>query len=174
MTGLSWKICLHYLDDIIVFSRTWEEHLDRLREVFSRLRASQLKLGGKKCTLARRSMAFPGHVVSEEGLQPDPRLLDNVREIPPPETVSQVRSFLGLVGYYCRFIRGFSDIAAPLNELLHKDRHFQWTPECQEAFEILKHCLLDKPIVAYPDFMLPFRLYTDASNIGLGAVLAQK
>ena len=174
LTGLSWKTCLYYLDDIIVFSRTWKEHVNRLREVFTRLREANLKLGGNKCTLARKSVVFLGHVVSAEGLQPDPRLVESIRKMPVPESVTQVRAFLGLVGYYRRFIKSFSDIASPLNALLEKGKIFNWTQECQEAYENLREKLMSDSLVTYPDFSLPFRLYTDASNKGLGAVLAQK
>ena len=142
--------------------------------VFQRLREANLWLGHKKCTLARTSVTFLGHLVSEEGLRPDPRLLESIREIQPPTSVTQVRSFLGLVGYYRRFIKGFSKIAAPLNKLLEKNRPFVWTTECMEAYNELKELLLREPVVAYPDFSVPFRLYTDASNIGLGDILAQK
>ena len=156
LSGLSWEVCLYYLDDIIVFSRDWEEHLQRLRMVLSRLREANLRLGHRKCTLARSSVTFLGHLVSEDGLQPDPRLLDSIRDIQPPMTVSQVCSFLGLVGYYRRFIKGFSNIAAPLNWLLEKNKHFEWTDECMAAYEKLKAVLLQRPVVAYPDFSIPF------------------
>ena len=112
--------------------------------------------------------------MSAEGLRPDPRLLESIRKIPIPTTVTQVRSFLGLVGYYRRFIQGFSKIAAPLNRLLEKNHSFQWNDECTQTFQELKALLLGEPIVSYPDFAVPFRLYTDASNIGLGAILAQQ
>ena len=144
-----------------------------LRMVFARHREANLRLGPHKCTLAKRSVTFLGHHVSAEGLRPDPRLLESIRKIPIPTTVTQVRSFLGLVGYYCRFIQGFSKIAAPLNRLLEKNRSFQWNDECTQAFQELKALLLRELIVAYPDFAVPFRLYTDTSNIGLGAILAQ-
>ena len=174
LSGLSWEICLYYLDDIIVFSRDWEEHLQQLQMVLSRLRDANLRLGHKKCTLVRSSVTFLGHLVTEDGLQPDPRLLDSIRDIKPPTTVSQVRSFLGLVGYYRRFIKGFSNIATPLNRLLEKNKPFDWTDECMAAYERLKALLLQRPVVAYPDFSIPFRLYTDASNVGLGAISAQQ
>ena len=117
LSGLSWEICLYYLDDIIVFSRNWEEHLQRLRMVFSQLREVNLRLGHKKCTLARTSVTFLGHLVSEEGLRPDPRLLESIQEIQPPTSVTQVRSFLRLVGYYCRFIKGFSLDCCPIKQV---------------------------------------------------------
>ena len=174
LSGLSWEVCLHYLDDIIIFSKIWEEHLHRLRMVFLRFREANLWLGQQNCTLARTSVTFLGHLVSEEGLQPDPRLLESIQEIQPPTSVTQVRSFLGLVGYYRRFIKGFSKIAAPLNNLLETNKPFAWTEECTKGYQELKDLLLKEPVVAYQDFTVPFRLYTNASNIGLGAILAQK
>ena len=173
-SGLSWEVCLYYLDDIIVFSKDWEEYLQRLRMVLSRLREGNLRLGHKKCTLAQSSVTFLGHLVSEDGWQPDPRLLDSIWDIQPPTTVSQVRSSLGLVGYYRRFIKGFSNIAAPLNRLLEKNESFEWTDKCMAMYEKLKAVLLQRPVVAYLDFSIPFRLYTDASNVGLGAILSQQ
>ena len=142
--------------------------------VLSRLREANLRVGHKKCILAQSSVTFLGHWVSEEGLQPDTRLLDSIREIRPPTTVSQVRSFLGLVGYYRRFIKEFSNISAPLNQLLEKNKLFEWTAKCAEAYEKLKAVLLQQPVVSYSDFTIPFRLYTDASNVWLGAILAQQ
>ena len=112
--------------------------------------------------------------MSEDGLQPDPRLLDSIHDIQAPMTVSQVRSFLGLVGYYRRIIKGFSNIAAPLNWLLEKNKPFAWTDECMAAYEKLKAVLLQRPVVVYSDFSILFRLYTDASNVGLEAILTQQ
>ena len=118
-------------------------------------------------------MTFLGHLVSEEGLRPDTSFLESIREIQPPSSVTQVRSFLALVGYYRRFIEGFSKIAAPLNKL-EKNKPFVWTAECMAAYQELKELLLKEPVVAYPDFSVTFQLYTDTSNLGLGAILAQK
>ena len=174
LAGLAWNICLYYLDDIIVFSATWAEHLERLRAVFERLRRANLKLGAHKCQLAAREVSFLGYKVTPEGLEPEPRLMEAISKLPPPINVSEVRSFLGLVGYYRRFVKRFSDKAAPLNALLCKDQAWKWTQECQYAFETLKGEITSRPVSAYPDFSKPFRLYTDASNLGLGAILAQK
>ena len=174
LAGLAWNICLYYLDDIIVFSSTWAEHLERLRAVFERLRRANLKLGARKCHLAAREVSFLGYRVTPEGLEPEPRLMEAISKLPPPINVAEVRSFLGLVGYYRRFVKRFLDKAAPLNHLLHKDHPWKWTRECQEAFQTLKGEIASRPVSAYPDFSQPFRLYTDASNLGLGAILAQK
>ena len=174
LAGLAWNICLYYLDDIIVFSATWAEHLQRLKAVFERLRRANLKLGAKKCTLAAREVSFLGYKVTPDGLEPEPRLMEAISKLPPPINVAEVRSFLGLVGYYRRFVKKFSDKAAPLNALLRREQAWKWTEDCQEAFETLKGEIAARPVSAYPDFSKPFRLYTDASNIGLGAILAQK
>ena len=175
LTGLSWEICLFYLDDIIVFSRTWEEHLTRLETVFKRLVEQGLTLGASKCKLAATEVEFLGHIVSKEGLRPNPALLQSIQQIPTPRTVRDVRSFLGLASYYRRFVKEFSKIATPLNRLLEKKKgnNIEWTKECEEAFCTLKEKLVTAPVAAYPDFSKPFRLYTDASNTGLGAILAQ-
>ena len=174
LAGLAWDICLYYLDDITVFSATWAEHLERLRVVFEHLRRANLKLGAHKCHLAAREVSFLGYKVTPEGLEPEPRLMEAISKLPPPINVAEVRSFLGLVGYYRRFVKKFSDKAAPLNALLRKDQAWKWSQECQYAFETLKGEIASRPVSAYPDFSKPFRLYTDASNLGLGAILAQK
>ena len=173
LAGLHWETCLFYLDDIIVFSSTWEEHLARLREVFERLRHAKLKLGAAKCTFAAKEVSYLGHRVTEEGLLPDPSLLAAIRDIPPPKTATEVRSFLGLAGYYRRYVKGFATIAAPLHALTRKDAVFHWSEDCQTAFDQLKTRLTTSPITAFPDFSQEFRLYTDASTAGLGAILAQ-
>ena len=108
LSGLSWEVCLYYPDDIIVFSKNWDKHIQRLCVVLQRLREANLWLGHKKCTLTRTSATFLGHLVSKEGLRPEPRLLESIQEIQPPSSVTQVRSFLGLDGYYQRFKKGFS------------------------------------------------------------------
>ena len=161
------------MDDIIVFAATWEDHLDRLCQVFERIRHAKLKLGADKCTFAAREVSYLGHRVNEEGLLPDPSLLAAIREISPPQNATEVRSFLGLAGYYRRYIKIFAAIAGPLHALTRKKAVFHWSPDCQDAFDRLKTLLTTSPITTLPDFSLPFRLYTDASTAGLGAILAQ-
>ena len=173
LAGLHWETCLFYLDDIIVFAATWEEHLDCLRQVFEHLRHAQLKLGTDKCTFAAKEVSYLGHRVTEKGLLPDPSLLAATREISPPKNTMGVRSFLGLAGYYRRYVKNFAAIAGPLHALTRKDAVFHWGPDCQDAFDHLKTLLTTSPITAFPDFSLPFRLYIDASTSGFGAILAQ-
>ncbi|KAL2102866.1 hypothetical protein ACEWY4_002034 [Coilia grayii] len=169
---------LIYLDDVIVYSADYDSHLLHLEQVFDRLHQHGLKLNPKKSLFFQRSVHYLGHVVSQHGVATDPEKVSAVQQWPIPKTVKEVRAFLGFVGYYRRFISGFSCIAAPLHKLLQgttgtKMTRIQWTEDCQEAFEQLKQALLQAPILAFADFTLPFILYTDASFHGLGAVLAQ-
>lgn len=172
---------LVYLDDVILYSVDFAAHLHHLEEVFRALERYGLKLRPEKCHLFRTEVKFLGHRVSAEGVSPDPDKVSAVQEWTPPKTVRQVRSFLGFVGYYRRFIKDFSKIAKPLNELLQGTSRprgrgsppIQWSSECEAAFQQLKQELVQAPILAYADFTQPFVVYTDASNRGLGAVLAQ-
>ena len=173
LAGLHWETCLFYLDDIIVFGATWVEHLDRLRQVFEHLQYGKLKLGADKCTFAAKEVSYLGHRVTEEGLLPDPSLLAANREISPPKNATEVRSFLGLARYYRRYVKNFAAIARPLHALAKKDAVFHWGPDCKDAFDRLKTLLTTSPITAFPDFSLPFWLYTDASTANLSAILAQ-
>ena len=124
LAGLHWETCFFYLDDIIVFAASWEEHLNRLRQVFERLRHAKLKLGGDKCTFAAKEVSYLGHRVTEEGLLPDPSLLAAIQEIRPPKNATEVRSFLGLAGYYCCYVKNFAAIAGPVHALTRKDTVF--------------------------------------------------
>ena len=176
LSGLHWETCLFYLDDIIVSSSTWEEHLARLRQVFERLRCANLKLGAEKCAFAAKKVSYLGHRATEEGLLPDSAFLAAIREIPPPKTATEVRSFLGLAGYYRRcvkIVKKCAAIAGPLHALTKKGAVFNWSADCQDAFNPLKMLLTTSPITAFPDFSQSFRLYTDASTAGLGTILAQ-
>ena len=130
-------------------------------------------MSAEKCTFAAKEVSYLGHRVTEEGLLPDPALLAAIREIHPPKNATEVRFFLGLAGYYRRYVKNFAAIAGPLNALTRKDKVFHWSSECQDTFNRLKMLLTTSPITAFPDFNLPFRLYTDASTAGLGAILGQ-
>ncbi|KAL2098960.1 hypothetical protein ACEWY4_005440 [Coilia grayii] len=159
-----------------------QAHLNHLEEVFQAMERYGLKLRPEKCQLFQNEVKFLGHCVSGKGVSPDPGKVAAVQEWQPPTTVRQVRSFLGFVGYYRRFIKGFSKIARPLNGLLvgtgrprgRGSPPVAWSPECASAFQELKQELLQAPILAYADFTKPFIVYTDASHCGLGAVLAQQ
>ena len=173
LRNLTYKICLIYLDDILVYSRTFDDHLFHLRQVFDRLRQANLKLKPSKCHFACAKVQYLGHIVSGDGVAPDPEKISAVKNFPRPHNVKTVRSFLGLANYYRRFIKDFAKLAAPLNKLLRKDQKFAWTPLCEEAFEALKSALTSAPILAFPDFTQPFHLFVDASNDGVGATLGQ-
>ncbi|KAI8511935.1 hypothetical protein Bbelb_110350 [Branchiostoma belcheri] len=171
LAGLDWRTCLAYLDDIIVFSRTFQDHLTTLEEVFRRCRAANLKLNAKKCQFARPRVRFLGHVVSKQGIQPDPANTEKVRHWPTPTSTAEVRAFLGLASYYRKFVRNFAHIADPLVALTRKHVRFAWDDACQKAFDSLRAALVTPPVLAYPDFTSPLTLYTDASNTAIGAVL---
>ena len=179
--------CMVYIDDVVVFSRSFEEHLDRLNAVFSRLREAGLKLKPSKCRLMQREMKFLGHVVSAQGVATDPEKVEVVRRWPVPTNQKELQSFLGFAGYYRRFIDGFAKIAAPLHSLVggaaskgarkkqnHKAKpEFSWGPNQQAAFETLIERCVTAPVLGYANYTEPFKLNTDASRDGLGAVLYQ-
>jgi hypothetical protein len=169
-----YQSCMVYLDDIIVFSTDFESHMEDLRQIFGRLRQYRLKIHPEKTTLATSSVIYLGHLCTSEGVLPDPAKLEAVQTIPPPTSVTEVRSFLGLIGYYRRFIHGFSAIAEPLHALLHKDYAWVWTTLQQEAFETLRDRLLTAPILNRPDYDRDFILQIDWSGIAFGAILAQQ
>ena len=174
LAGLQWSSCLVYLDDIIVVGRSFEEHLLNLQSVFERLRDAGLKLKPKKCAFLKSEVRYLGHVVSREGISTDPAKIDKVADWPIPTCTKEVQQFLGFANYYRRFIREFSQIAKPLHRLTERNFKFKWTPECQQSFEELKVKLTTTPILAYPDYNKPFLLDTDASDVGIGAVLSQR
>ena len=164
-----------YIDDIIVFSETLPQHLCHLRLVLERLRGAYLKLKTKKCHFIRQEVEYLGHLITPLGLRPNPSHIAAVVDYPVPESITQVRQFLGLTSYYRRFVSHFAKLASPLHQLTKKDVTvvFEWTEECQHGFETLKSKLTEAPILAYPDFELSFVLETDACVAGLGAVLSQ-
>lgn len=172
---------LLYLDDVIIFSKSYEDHLRHLAEVFQVLIKHGLKIKPSKCHLMKPRVNYLGHVVSAEGVMPDPEKISAVQDWPTPTTVKEVRSFLGFAGYYRRFIPHFAQVAEPLQELirgypceqLKRRLPIEWTERQETAFQTLKKLLTQPPVLGYPDYSQPFRLYTDASKQGLGAVLSQ-
>ena len=173
MQGLNLQICLCYLDDIIVYSSSVEQHISRLRDVFQRLREANLKLKPNKCHLVQEEVAFLGHRVSAAGITTDPSKVQAVKEWPRPANIHEVRAFVGLCSYYRRFVRGFSEICAPLHALTGKHARFSWTEECEAAFERMKEALTSTPVLAMPTDDEMFVLDTDASDRCVGAVLSQ-
>ena len=173
LAGLSWEVCLAYLDDVVIFGRTWEEHLERLRIVLIRLREAHLKLHPKKCQFFRKCIVFLGHVISNSGVSTDPEKISSIVNWPTPTNVTELRSFLGLASYYRRFICRFAEVAAPLHRLQEKAISFQWSEQCNTAFETLKRRLSSAPVLAFPRSSDTFILDTDASEHGIGAVLSQ-
>lgn len=177
---------LLYLDDIVVFSSTIQQHLERLEVVLGRLQRENLKAKLTKCAFFQQEVRYLGHVISSQGVGTDPSKVEVVANWQPPVTVSELRSFLGFASYYRRFVEGFAKLAAPLHKLVaqlgatkSKRRAEQavvenWTEECHSSFEALKARLTGTPVLAYADFSLPFILEVDASHGGLGAVLSQE
>ncbi|MEW8547939.1 MAG: reverse transcriptase domain-containing protein [Candidatus Thiodiazotropha sp.] len=178
LKGLNWKFVLCYIDDILVFSPNFTEHLEHLGEVFQRLREAKLTLKPSKCSFAVDKVIYLGHVITKEGVSVDSDKTEKVNTFPPPKSQKELRGFLGLCNYYRRFVKDFSKICIPLNRLLKKEQRKRfatgdWNPECQEAFEKLKTALTTAPVLAYPDMNKPFVLSTDASGHALGYVLGQ-
>ena len=162
-----------YFDDILIYSKSMNEHLDHLRAVFDALRAAHLFGNMEKCTFCTQRVSFLGYVVTPQGIEVDSSKVDAIQSWPQPTTVTQVRSFLGLAGFYRRFVRDFSSIAAPLHELTKKGAPFEWGAPQDDAFNTLKERLTHAPLLQLPNFDKVFELECDASGIGLGAVLLQ-
>ena len=163
-----------YLDDILVFSHSLEDHLGHLKVVMKRLVEVGLKLKPEKCHFARPELEYLGHIITREGLKTNPRLIGAVKDFPSPRNVHDMRRFVGLASYYRRFIHNFPRIAFPLHYLTKKDAQWLWTPQCESAFQQLKSLLTTAPVLAYPNFGKDYVLETDASVHGLGAVLSQE
>ncbi|KAG1138813.1 hypothetical protein G6F38_010280 [Rhizopus arrhizus] len=175
LAGLKWQVCLVYLDDIICFSSSLEQHLVDLRSVLTRLRDASLTVNLKKCKFACDRISFLGYVISPSGLHTDPEKIRAVADFPQPVDVPSLRSFLGLAGYYRCFISKFAAIAAPLNDLLKKDATWTWSDTHQQAFGTLKTALTSAPVLRFPDFSHPFELHTDgACTAGIGVILCQR
>ena len=174
LKGLHWSTCLVYLDDINIFSKTINEHLERLAEVFSRLQDAGLKLKPAKCHLLKRSVHYPGHVVSKKGIEIDPHKIKCIRDWPTPTNSKELQQFVGMASYYRKFVKDFTKIAAPLHSLMEKGKTWTWSEQCEQAFNTLKHHLTSTPILVLPRYDQEFILDVDASGDGLGAVLSDQ
>lgn len=162
-----------YVDDIIVMGKDTETHLKNLYEVFNRLMSANLKIEPSKCEFLKDEVEYLGHIVKKSGILPNEAKIRVVRDFPPPETVKQLKGFLGLTSYYRKFIENYAEIAYPMNQLLKKNSTFKWSTTVNEAFNKLKEKLISPPLLAYPDFEKPFLIATDASNFSIGTVLSQ-
>ena len=167
---LNW--CIIYLDDVIVFSKTPGEHLERLRGVFQKMREAGLKLKPSKCEFFKHRIAYLGHIVSKAGIETDPKKIADIKEWPQLKTVTDVRQFLGFTNYYRKFIKQYAQIANPLNKLISgenakkKNKKVEWTQECEESFQALKGICTETPVLAYANYEKPFKLTTDTSKKG--------
>ena len=167
------RYALAYLDDVLIFSKTKEDHLRDIENVFRQLREHNLKLKLSKCEFFMDEISYLGFTVNEKGIQPDSDKIKAISTLATPQSVRDVRSFIGMCSYYRRFIPKFSSIAEPLIELTRKYARFKWTEGCQLAFDSLKNSLIGASVLAYPDLNKPYNLYTDASNFAIGACLTQ-
>lgn len=166
------KFVLVFFDDILIYSKTEHDHVHHVATVLDTLMAHSLVLNGKKCHFGVTQVAYLGHIISCDGVSVDHDKIKAVSDWPSPKSVSELRGFLGLTGYYRRFVRGYAQIAQALTDLLKKDA-FQWTPTVEAAFSALKQALATVPVLALPNYTVPFVIESDASGSGLGAVLIQ-
>ncbi|XP_021732982.1 uncharacterized protein LOC110699774 [Chenopodium quinoa] len=162
-----------FIDDILVYSKNKEEHVEHLRAVLQTLRENKLYTKFSKCEFWLEKVAFLGHSVSKDGVEVDQAKIEAVKRWPTPKTVSDIRSLLGLAGYYRRFVKDFSKIAKPMTSLMKKDKKFEWDEKCEEAFQLLKKRLITAPVLTLPDDSGIYDVYSDASKNGLGCVLCK-
>ncbi|GBG68793.1 hypothetical protein CBR_g3333 [Chara braunii] len=168
------KFVVVYLDDILIFSKTVEEHVAHLDKVLSLLRQHKFKINGEMCEFGRTRILYLGHEISAEGLKPDDAKVANIRDWPQPQSVTEMRSFKGMTGYYRTFVQNYSIVTTHLTDLTHLDTPWEWTDKCEAAFRHLKHALTHYEVLKLPDPDKPFIVTTDASQYGIGAVLAQQ
>lgn len=166
--------CAVYLDDVVVYSDTWEQHVERIEELFTRLAGARLTVNLAKCEFARATVTYLGRVVGQGEVRPVEAKVQAIQQFPVPVTKKELMRFLGLVGYYRCFCQNFSSVVAPLTNLLCKNVKFVWTSLCQQAFDQVKSLLCAAPVLAAPRLRVPFELYVDASHVGAGAVLSQR
>ena len=173
LMGLRGIDCLVYLDDIVCFSATMEEHVEKLRTIFERLDRANFRIQPDKCVFATDTVEYLRHICTPFGIRPDPKKIRAIEEYPTPKTIKEIRAIVGLAGYYRRHVQNFAELAKPLTNLTRKDVPFEWTKEHQNAFEKLKRSLSTEQLLIYPDFTQPFIVACDASTKAIGAVLSQ-
>ncbi|GET00072.1 enzymatic polyprotein; endonuclease; Reverse transcriptase, putative [Rhizophagus clarus] len=174
LKDMLWKNTMVYLDDVNIYSKTFEEHLQHLEEVLKRVEKTGLKINPEKCHFCTQSLQFLGHIVTNKGILPDSSKVDAIKNYPISKNLTQLHAFLGLASYYRRFIKDFSKISTPLYMLLKKDIPYEWNQDRHQVFQFLKEKLITAPLLAYPDFTKSFLLFTDTSITALGAVLEQE
>jgi hypothetical protein len=167
------KFVLVFFDDILIYSKTWDEHLQHLLIVFKILRANRLYVRREKCSFAQEEVIYLGHIIGRQGVRMDPEKVSAMRDWPIPRSIKALRGFLGLTGYYRKFIHQYGSIARALTQLLKKDS-FQWCIEAEVAFLQLKEAMTQAPVLALPDFSKKIIIECDASGVGIGAVLMQE
>jgi hypothetical protein len=167
------KFVVVFIDDILIFSKNEEDHDEHLRVVLQKLRENQLYAKHSKCEFWLKEVLFLGHIISEGGISVDPSKVKDVLSWKIPQNILDIRSFLGLAGYYRRFIKGFSKISMPMTELLAKGNTFEWTPRRETSFQELKKSLTTTLVLTMPNMEKPLSIYCDASGQGLGCVLMQ-
>lgn len=167
------KCVVVFIDDVLIYSSSWEEHLLHIEEVFKLLQQHQLYVKFSKCSFAKQELNYLGHVISSAGVSIDPNKVQIIAEWPAPLLVKELRSFLGMARYYRKYVKNFGIMAKPLTNLLKKGELYVWTSETESSFQALKSALITAPVLALPDFSKPFEIETDASDKGIGAVLQQ-
>lgn len=168
------EVCFVYLDDVVVYGKTLTEHNKNLHRFLQRIRETRLKLQPDKCEYLKPELQYLGHIITEDGVKPNPEKCKSVKEFPRPKNAKSIKQFLGLSGYYRKFIKDYSKKSKPLTQLLKKDEIWKWGPEQEKAFVTLKEELCKEPILAFPDFSKQFMLTTDASGFAIGGILSQE
>ena len=173
LAGMTWEELLAFFDVVLVFSPTFAKHCESLDRALTLIEEAGLKVKPEKCRILPQRVPFVGHILSAQGVSTDPEKVSAVKSWPPPTNLSQLRVFLGKIGYNRKFIPDFATLAAPLFQLEEKGRNFVWSDNCQKSFDTLKQALCEAPVLAFSRFDLPFVLDTDASATGVAAVLSQ-
>lgn len=167
------KFVVVFIDDVLIYSTTWQDHLMHLETVFKLLQQNQFHVKLSKCSFAKQELSYLGHIISPAGVSTYPKKVQIIADWPTPQSVKELRSFLGMAGYYRKFVKNFGLLAKPLTHLLKKGEMYVWTSETEASFQTLKTALMTTPVLALPDFSKTFILETDAFDKGIDAVLQQ-